>query len=104
MARVVWSEQALLDLESVLNYLESQSLALAKRYATAIVRRTDQLERFPLSGGLIDEDDSGTYRQVLQGPYRIIYRVEAERVYIVTVHHAARILSGDFIESPTDRQ
>jgi hypothetical protein len=46
----------------------------------------------PLLGGYIAEDSSRTYREVLQGRYRIIYRSDAHTVYIVAIHHASRLM------------
>lgn len=95
MARVIWSERALADLESLLVYLEVESPVMARRYAAAVVGRVEQLEQFPESGGVVEELPSSEYRQLLQGPYRIIYRREEGRIVIITVHHSARLLEGD---------
>ena len=46
-------------------------------------------------GGFVLEDETQIYREILQGNYRLIYRVERERVIIVAVHHAARLLDTD---------
>jgi plasmid stabilization system protein ParE len=43
----------------------------------------------PHVGGLLPEDDSDTYRELIQGNYRMIYRIEGQRVLIVAVHHAS---------------
>jgi plasmid stabilization system protein ParE len=58
-----------------------------------LLARVEQLADHPQSGGWLPEDDTKTYRQLLQGNYRIIYRVANDgAVYIVAVHHAARLL------------
>ena len=48
----------------------------------------------PLLGGFILEDPSHTYRELIQGNYRVIYRCDEDGkvVYVVAVHHAARLL------------
>jgi hypothetical protein len=38
---------------------------------------------------------AGRFREILQGNYRIIYRVEGDVVYLVALHHAARLLDVD---------
>jgi addiction module RelE/StbE family toxin len=97
MARVVWDPVALDDLDEISQYIARQSLPAAKRLVTRLFDRADELERFPLSGGFIDEDHRKIYRQLIQGSYRIIYRVDGDNVFIVAVYHAARLLSPDRI-------
>ncbi|MEI8015352.1 MAG: type II toxin-antitoxin system RelE/ParE family toxin [Nitrospira sp.] len=40
----------------------------------------------------IPEDKSGTYRELIVGNYRVVYRVDEDTVTIVTLIHGARIL------------
>jgi plasmid stabilization system protein ParE len=49
----------------------------------------------PLLGSYVREDSSRTYREVRQGNYRVLYRSDADVVYIVVVHHAAPLLDTD---------
>ena len=53
---------------------------------------------FPDSGSLVPEDDTRTYREVFQGPYRIIFRRGESHIVIVAIHHAARLLHIDDFE------
>jgi plasmid stabilization system protein ParE len=52
----------------------------------------DILASHPQLGSVLPEDDTQIYRELIQGNYRLIYRVEERRVLIVAVHHAARLL------------
>jgi toxin ParE1/3/4 len=70
----------------------------ACRFAERIVGRVEQLSDHPLSGSVIPEDDDGVYRQLVQGNYRLIYRVAGDRVFIIAVQHAARLLQVDELE------
>jgi hypothetical protein len=56
------------------------------------------LKRLPLSGGFVLEDASRTYRELIQGNYRIVYRSDGKTVYIVTVRHAAPLLRAEDLE------
>ncbi|MGL4513046.1 MAG: type II toxin-antitoxin system RelE/ParE family toxin [Lacipirellulaceae bacterium] len=98
MARVVWSERSLRDLEDILAYIADRSPSAARRYAQKLVGRVDQLERHPHSVGPVVELPEGPYRELLQGPYRLIYRVEGERAIVVTVVHSARLLDADRLQ------
>jgi mRNA-degrading endonuclease RelE of RelBE toxin-antitoxin system len=46
------------------------------------------LQTHPLIHGYVLEDESHTYREMIQGKYRVIYRVEDDTVFIVTLHYA----------------
>ncbi len=88
------------DLEDLLKYISRDAPLTAKRFAQKIVKRVEQLQIHPLSGSWLPEDESQIYRQLLQGNYRIVYRFSAadSTVYIVAVHHAARLLDPGKLE------
>lgn len=96
MARIVWAPKALDDLEGLLAYISRDAPVAARRFAQKVIARIELLRNHPLSGSYVPEDESRTYREVRQGNYRILYRTDAETVYVVGVHHAAKLLdAGD---------
>ena len=98
MARIIWTPKALDDLDSLLAFIAKDSPIAARRFAQKIIQRVDLLATQPLLGGLIAEDDSRIYRQIIQGNYRVIYRTDGIRIFIVAVHHAARLLESENLE------
>ena len=94
MMRIIWSLQSLDDLEAIRDYVARNAPVAAQRLIETLYAKADSLAAHPRSGGLVEEDARGIYRQLLHGNYRIIYRadVEAKVVRIVTVIHAARLL------------
>jgi len=96
MARVIWAPKALDDLKDLLAYIANDAPVAARRFGEKVIARVEGLARHPLIGSYVLEDDTRTYREVRQGNYRILYRVDGETVYIVAIHHAARLLdAGD---------
>ena len=67
MARLIWTERALADLEQLLAFIEQDSPIAAKRFAQKLVARVESLQNNPLLGGFVLEDESHTYRETLQG-------------------------------------
>jgi plasmid stabilization system protein ParE len=57
--------------------------------------RIRSLRRFPNSGGFVVEDPTHTYRELIEGNYRIIYRRDKGAVVIASIYHAARLLNPD---------
>ena len=95
MARLIWTLRAADEFEDAVRYVERSAPLAAQRLAQRIMKRIRSLRRFPDSGGFVPEDNSGRYRQLLEGNYRIIYRHEEKSVIIVSIYHAARILGPD---------
>lgn len=94
MARLIWTNQALEDFEALLDYISRDAPIAARRFGQKLIDKVELLQITPLLGGFIQEDESKTYREILQGSYRLIYRVEGDAVYLIAIHHAAQLLSS----------
>ncbi|MBI4198904.1 MAG: type II toxin-antitoxin system RelE/ParE family toxin [Chloroflexi bacterium] len=92
MARIVWSRVARDDLKAIVSYIRTDSPAYAKSFALRLRSRVIQLEGFPDSGRLVPEDPTHTYRELIFGNYRIVYRHDGGTVTVLTIIHGARIL------------
>src|SRR3954453_15924173 len=99
MARIVWAMKAAEEYGAAVEYVAHEAPIAAKRLAQRIMRRIRSLRRFPDRGGYLPEDDSRTYRQLIEGNYRIIYRREKEAVIIASIYHGARLLNADDLGS-----
>lgn len=95
MAQVIWTPKALDDFEDLLDYIAKDAPAAARRFAQKLVSRVELLSDHPLLGGCVAEDSTRTYREIRQGNYRILYRSDANAVYIVAIHHAAHLLDTE---------
>jgi toxin ParE1/3/4 len=95
MAQIIWTPKALDDLESLLAYIAQDAPAAARRYAQKLISRVELLADHPLLGGHVTEDSSRIYREIRLGNYRVLYRSDSDVVYIVAIHHAARLLDVD---------
>jgi plasmid stabilization system protein ParE len=90
--QVIWTRQALEDIEAIRFYVARDS----EQYATLLVERlvaaVERAGYFPEAGRIVPEVGDATLREVVHGSYRIVYRLTPEAVKIVTVHHGARLL------------
>ena len=73
MARVIWSPQALVDLEAIGDYLAYESPAYAQTFIDGIFSVVDRLEIFPNSGRMVPEIGDNSIREVIYKGYRIIH-------------------------------
>ncbi len=92
MTRIVWTLQAVEDVEAIQSYIARDSPYYAALLAERIVESVERLKEFPRSGRVVPEVGQETYREVIFDTYRIVYRLANERVEILAVVHAARLL------------
>jgi len=90
VARVVWTESALGDLESIVRYVARDSRTYAERLGTRIVSAPRRLEQFPLSGRVVPEFHDESIRELIYASYRILYLVKEDLCYVLAVIHASR--------------
>lgn len=90
--KVHWTESAIQDLIAVYDYIFQDSPHYAQKMVDRLTRRSQQIADFPLSGRRVPEYRRDDLREVIESPYRVIYRVRPEQVDIVAVIHGARQL------------
>ena len=88
--KVNWTEAALGDLRALHEFIARRSPGYANAMVQRIIARTASLSQHPLIGAIVPEYDSDEIREVLESPYRIIYRSLPGQIDIVAVIHAAR--------------
>jgi plasmid stabilization system protein ParE len=89
---VEWSERATAELQAARDFIARSSPGYAQVVAERVVRRTEELADQPLIGAEVPEYGDENLREVYEHPYRILYRVTADRVQVVAVVHSARQL------------
>jgi toxin ParE1/3/4 len=89
--KVGWTEAAHSHLVAIHAYIAQASPRYAQVMVDRITRRAEQCGKFPLAGARVPEFDDDV-REVLELPYRIIYRIRAERLDVIAVIHGARLL------------
>jgi toxin ParE1/3/4 len=93
MPRCVLTESALADLQSLVDWYQLQGEAAAGvRLARLLLRRIQQLERFPLSGRKVPEFDQEALRELIEPPYRVVYRVAGSGIQVVRIWRSERLL------------
>lgn len=94
MVQIKWTLLAIDDLKSIYEYIARDSKKYAKLEVIKITTRTKALKNNPCLGKPFRERADSGIRELIEGHYRIIYKiVDSERIDILTVHHASRDLS-----------
>jgi len=94
--RVHWTENAIGHLVNIYEYIAINSPTYGKRMVDRITRRSEQIAKQPLSGRKVPEYDAKDIRELIEKPYRIVYRIKQDQIDVVAVIHGARILPDEF--------
>ena len=89
---VYWTESALADLQAIEAHIGLHSQQYARSMVERIFARAAQLAAQPRLGPAVPEYEDETVRELLEHPYRIVYRIAGQQIDIVAVVHAARRL------------
>jgi toxin ParE1/3/4 len=87
--KVHWTDTAEGHLDAIYAYIALDSPEYAKRMVDRLTRRSQQIRDFPLSGRRVPEYDIDQIREVIEGPYRIIYHIKPDQIDVVAVIHGA---------------
>lgn len=99
MARaVVWAQGAAEDIEEAAEYIARDSTRYAASLVDQVVRSARNLGYFSDRGRVVPEYQDQSIREVFIGSYRLIYRVEQDRVVVLALIHGARLLRSSFKE------
>ena len=90
--KIIWSPLAIDRVSEIAEYIASDSLYAAHEFVRAIFKRVEALRRFPQIGREVLEVERPDIRELIHGNYRIIYRVQPEKLYVLTVRHARQML------------
>jgi len=93
--RVHWTENAIGHLVNIYEYIAINSPTYAKRMVDKITIRSQQIEDHPMSGRKVPEYNADDVRELIEKPYRIIYRIKPGQVDVLAVVHSARLLPDD---------
>jgi toxin ParE1/3/4 len=85
---VYWAGVAENDLKDIIEYIAKDSPADACKIFCKIKEKVSNLTIFPERGRLIPElEDHGIliYRELIEPPWRIIYRIAERKIYVLAV-------------------
>ena len=87
--KVHWTDTAEGHLDALYAYIARDSPEYAKRMVDRLTRRSQQIANFPFSGRRVPEYDIDQIREVIEGPYRIIYHIKPDQIDVLAVIHGA---------------
>jgi plasmid stabilization system protein ParE len=102
MARIVWSDPAIQELDAIADYIALDKPAAARQLVKQVVAAIGRLRKFPLMGSRAPELRGLPYRQLIVPPCRIFYRLEKTSVYIVHILRGEQLMRRELFPSSPD--
>lgn len=87
---VHWTDNAVDHLDGIYAYISRTSELYASRVIDRLTRRSEQIGAFPGSDRSVPELEMPQIREVIEGPYRIIYFIKSDQIDVLAVIHCAQ--------------
>jgi toxin ParE1/3/4 len=92
---VYWTDNAIRHLTNIYEYIALNSPTYARGMVDRITRRSSQIADSPFSGRMVPEYQAQDIRELIEKPYRIIYRIKGDQIDVLAVIHGARLLPDE---------
>ena len=98
--KILKSKLSLIDLEAIIEYYYPLNKKTASRYYKEIFSRIKKLALFPEIGRIVpefEEEFYDRYREIIYENYRIMYRIDADVIFILRIIDGRRLLDFNYI-------
>ena len=90
---ITFAESAVSDLEAIRDWYIRQDVPdIGERLLREIIAQVERLVDFPESGRIVPEFEIVNLREIIFPPFRIVYRIDKDRVRIVRIWRSERLL------------
>ncbi|MFZ1379201.1 MAG: type II toxin-antitoxin system RelE/ParE family toxin [Saprospiraceae bacterium] len=91
MVKISWSQLALDDLKNIHAYIALDSQYYATNFIEKLVKKIKLLEKYPSSGRIVPEFENAEIRELIEGKYRIVYKLGESEVTILRIQNFAKL-------------
>ena len=93
--KVYWTLNAIRHLTNIYEYIALNSPTYARGMVDRITLRSEQISTQPLSGRKVPEYEAEDIRELIEKPYRIIYRVKQDQIASIALSMKMTIITGN---------
>lgn len=83
--KIIWSPLAVDQARDIASYIAMDKPAVAEQWIDVIFDSVARLTDFPNSGRVVPEIKRNNIREIVQGNYRVIYKIEETRILVLLV-------------------
>ncbi|HSH52448.1 MAG TPA: type II toxin-antitoxin system RelE/ParE family toxin [Bacteroidales bacterium] len=96
--KIIWSPLAVERLEDIYDYIARDNISAASNLIGTIFNKVESLLENPNRGRIVPESSRENIRELFEGEYRIIYRVEKSYISVLTIRNFKQLLPDSDIE------
>jgi addiction module RelE/StbE family toxin len=101
--RVVWSKESLYQLAEIEAFIAQDNDAMALKFTDLIFSRSLIIEQNPLLGRIVPEFNRPEIRELIIEGYRLVYKIDKEKINILTVFEGHRLIKrSDILRDQKD--
>lgn len=89
---VIWTSQSVRQLNKYADFIAEDNVSAAEKWVLTLLSKTDQLRDLPKSGRTVPEYNDPNLREIIEGDYRLIYRIKKDKIFIQSVRHTRQNL------------
>ncbi len=98
--KIIWTELAVEKLEEIADYIALDKPSTALKWANKIRKSVNRLKDFSEVGRKVNEIKRENIREIIEGNYRIIYRIDPNNISILTIRNCRQLLNeNDIIQT-----
>ncbi len=104
---VIWTKNAQFDLESIIEYIKIDSVDIAKKIFFEKKKECENLHYLPEKKRVVPElQQIGIlkYREIIHEKYRIIFKIDNTKVYVLLVVDSRRNLEDILFQRLIDKK
>lgn len=90
--KIVWSPLSYERLENIYEFISDKDPVAAKNLINRIFERIESLTGYPERGRKVPEINRNEIREVFVSEYRIIYKIEPNKILILTIRNFKQLL------------
>jgi len=99
--RLVWSPLAVERALEAKAYITADNPRAADKWASGLVSAVSKLKRHPKPGRPVPTIGLAEYLELVSAHYRVVSRISASTIFVLTVRHFSRLMDFDELEHET---
>jgi len=95
--KLIWTEESLNKLIEIEEFIAEDNPIIAAEFIEYLIGKAERIIENPNSGRVVPEFSNPRIRELIQKNYRIVYQVSKDKIQILTVFEAHRLIRRDEI-------
>ena len=97
--KITWSPLAVEQVRDIASYIALDKPSVAVQWAEKIFNSVERLSEFPNSGRIVPEINKNEIREIVNGNYRVIYKVKEKEILVLIVKSYRQILKENEVKA-----